>query len=415
MKFFQYFCFTIVATASLTTKALASVEINLFTWRSQEAALWQHINNNNLIPNVKVNIKTLKYESYVPHVTLNLQNNSADLFQWAPGASSLQPLIEHGFIKPFNGSLKQMNASALLASLGADNQLYGVPFALQLQSVLANKKLLNKHGITTQPRSLNELENVFKKLKQAGITPLHFAGNENWYLNQLVAEVLLAGLVDETFAQQLVNGDACFTAPEYKQIFEQIESWQKQGFINSNAASENYGGAANSVALGNSAMAIDGGWRTNPASTFFSVDKQFEFYFWPLPGQSNKVYALGDGSYQANANSKKFDSAKQVLAFTATKKFAELFARFVNEVPAYGGEINISNPTVKMLSDTVADAYPVSLFNAYALNQQQPSYRTLVVEGFKDLFNKRKSPDQIVNDIQSGLNSWNYIGSKQCQ
>ncbi|MEW6991865.1 ABC transporter substrate-binding protein [Colwelliaceae bacterium 6441] len=399
----------------VSLSSFASTEIDIYTWRSQEKSLWNAINERKLIPNIKVNVKSLKYESYVPHVTLNLQNNTVDIFQWAPGASSLKPLIEHKFITPFDGDLSLINTSALLASKGPDNQYYGVPFALQLQSVLVNKKLLNKYNINQQPKNLSELENIFSMLKSKGVTPLHLAGNENWYLNQLVAEVLLAGLVDESFAQQLTEGKACFTEPEYMQTLELLNQWMKKGYLNSNTATENYGGMATSVALGNSAMAIDGGWRTNPASTFFSIDPDFEFYFWPIPGKVNKVYALGDGSYQVNANSKKADLAREVLQFTSTKQFAELFAQYVGELPAYGGEINIANPVLKAMSDKVTSAYQVSLFNSLNLNKQEPSYRSLIMSGLKDLFNQRKSAKQISQDIQTGLNSWNYLGSNQCQ
>jgi raffinose/stachyose/melibiose transport system substrate-binding protein len=243
---------------------------------------------------------------------------------------------------------------------------------------------------------------------------MHFAGNENWYLNQLVAEVMLAGIVNEKFSQQLIDGDACFTDATYLESLNLLARWQQKGFINSNAATENYGGMASSVALGNSAMAIDGGWRTNPASTFFTVDPSFEFDFWPIPGKSGKVYALGDGSYQVNANSTKLAAAKKVLAFTATKQFAELFADKVKELPAYGGEIHIADPLLKAMSVKVSDAYQVSLFNAYQLNKGEPSYRTLVVTGLKDLFNQRKKPQEIAADIQAGLNSWQYSGSQSC-
>lgn len=393
----------------------ATTEIDIYTWRSQERVMWDAINSQHLIPGVKVNIKALKYESYVPHLILNLQNNTADMFQWAPGASSLKKLIEHGFIEPFDGDLSNINTSALLASKGPDNQYYGVPFALQLQSLVINKKLLNKYNINQQPENMADLDRIFTTLKANDIAPIHIAGSENWYLNQLVGEVLLAGIVEESFAQQLIDGTACFTEPEYVETLNVLNNWLTNGDLNNNAAKESYGGISNSIALGNSAMAIDGGWRTNPTSTFFQVDPNFEFYFWPIPGKSNKVYALGDGSYQVNNNSENAEAAKKVLRFTASRKFAELFAKYVKELPAYGGEMTISDPMLNRLSGIVSNAYQVSLFNAYELNKQDPSYRTLVMNGLKDLLNKRKSPVAISQDIQAGLNSWNYPGSQHCQ
>ncbi|MDO6426122.1 extracellular solute-binding protein [Thalassotalea sp. 1_MG-2023] len=404
-----------IALITCITSTWAATEINLYTWRRQEVSLWQHISQHNVIPGVTVNVKLLRSASYEPHMLLSLQNNTPDVFQWAPGANSLQKLVKHNFVKPYQGTLTQMNQGALIAALAADNKLYGVPFALQLQSVMVNRKLVNKHGIHQQPKTLSAMEQVFSTLKQAGVTPIQLAGNVNWYLSQLLAEVLLSGLVSENVAENLVSGQACFTDPEYQQVFIRLKQWMDKGFINDNVASESYVGIANSMGLGNSAMTIDGGWRTSSKSDFFKLDNDFQFYFWQIPGAGNKVYALGDGTYQVNANSTKYQAAMKVLNFTATKAFAELFAEHVQELPAFGESVSINNPTLATLSNKVVDAYSVSLFNAYTLNSNEPSYRTLVTQGFKDLFNHQKTPIEITQQIQQGLNSWQYVGINHCQ
>lgn len=410
-KLFKHF----VMACLVVSANIQAVELEFFTWRAQEKALWQTINQQRLIPGVTVNVKVVSYESYKDHILLNLQNNQVDLFQWAPGASSLQPLIDYGFIAPNSSDLNNINASARLASLAGDGALYGVPFALQLQAILVNKKLLEKHNLNQTPQTLNQLEVLFDSLKSKGITPLHLAGNENWYLSQLLAEVLLAGVVDEAFAQQLITGEQCFTDPRYQAIFELLAKWQQSGFINNNAATENYAGAGKSVALGNSAMVIDGGWRTNPASVFYSADKNFKFGFWPIPGKSSHIYALGDGSYQVNAKSNHGEAANKVLAFTATKQFAELFANTVGEIPAYAGSLNIDNPVLQRMSLEVAqNAYSVSLFNAFELNKGTPSYRELVINAFKGLIQGKMSPSDATKSIQEGLNSWQYKGALNC-
>ncbi len=163
-------------------------------------------------------------------------------------------------------------------------------------------------------------------------------------------------------------------------------------------------------------MVIDGGWRTSPSSPFFSADANFEFDFWPIPGDSGKVYALGDGSYQVNATSKHAEDANRVLQFTTTRKFAELFANIVGEIPPYEGHLSISNPLLKDMSSLIANnAYSQSLFNSYELNKGTPSYRELVTEAFKGILNGRLTPNSAAELIQQGLNSWQYVGHQRCQ
>lgn len=411
---FRALVVTLLLLSSLCSHA--NTELSFYTWREQEKKLWDEVNRQKLIDGVSVNTKVILYDSYRPHILLELQNKRADLFQWAPGASNLKELIDRGFIKPYPGDLSAINSSALLASKGPNNKLYGVPFALQLQSLMVNKKLIEKHGIQTPPSTMQELDDTFSSLKSKGINPLHIAGGANWYVSQLLGEVLMAGLVDEKFAKGLVDGQECFTDSRYSEIFNTLMHWKSSGFINTNAASEDYGAMNNSVALGNSAMAFDGGWKTGSTSNFFQVDPDYKFGFWALPGKSAKVYALGDGSYQVGLTSKHAQASQRVLAFTTTKEFAELFAKHVGELPAYGGNISIAPGVLKTMANLLAEkTYPVSLFTAYQLNRGDPSYNSLLIESVNAVLKGNKTPTQAAAHIQQGLNDWQYVGHNRCQ
>lgn len=406
---------SILFAIAIALPSTAAETISLYTWRTQEAALWQAINNQKLIPGVKVELKVISYDSFPAFIHLGLQQNAVELFQWAPGAAELKPLIERGAITPFSGDLSPLNRSALLAALGPDNQYYGVPFALQLQALIGNKKVIAKTTNAEQPTSLSELEQRFAALKSAGITPIHLAGKADWYVSQLLAEVLLAGLVDSTFTQGLVDGSQCFTDTQYTQMFSQLLAWNKQGYFNSNLLDEDYVSLNTAVGVGQSAFAVEGGWKAGKESSFYAMDPNYEFAFWYLPGAGKSVYALGDGSYQVNAQSPKRALADKVLAFTATKQFAELFALHVNELPAWGGQLNIAQPTLRTMAELVAKhAYTASPFSAYSLNRGTPSYQSLVRDALRQLLAEKITPQQAGVYIQRGLNSWNYAGANQC-
>jgi raffinose/stachyose/melibiose transport system substrate-binding protein len=412
-------CLTFTCAAALAlpgAQALADTSVTLYTWRQQEASLWQYINDNNLIEGVTVELKPIVYDTYQSHVLLDLRTGKADLFQWAPGAANLKPLIDKGLIAPLGNNLAQINPSARLASLGPDQRYYGVPFALQLQSLIGNAKLLKQHDITTAPASMSELEDYFATLKRAGVVPLHLAISANWYVSQLLAEVLVAGLVNEQYTRGLIEGQQCFNDPRYTAIFSQLKQWQSQGYLNKNLLTEDYTGMNNAIGLGQSALAIEGGWKAGPESNFYNIDPDYQFTFWPIPGEPGKVYALGDGSYQVNAQSSQRASAEKVLRFSATREFAELFARHVNELPAYGGKLNIAEPNLARMSQLVANnAYTESLFTAYELGRNNPSYNDLVIEAIRGLLDGTYSPAEAGEHIQQGLNGWDYIGANTCR
>ncbi len=95
---------------------------------------------------------------------------------------------------------------------------------------------------------------------------------------------------------------------------------------------------------------------------------------------------------------------------------AELFALHVGELPAYGGEINIQPGVLKDMANIVArNSYAVGLFTAYEVNKGTPSYNQLLSEAIKAVLDSSKNLQQATQHIQSGLNSWGYIGANNCQ
>ncbi|KZN44479.1 hypothetical protein N476_05645 [Pseudoalteromonas luteoviolacea H33] len=395
------------------TFASAKQKLDLYTWRQQEQLLWEKINNQNLLSDIQVNVKVIDFDTYQSHVQLAMQNQRVDLFQWMPGPAALAPLIEHNLISAQSNELTSINSNALPAATGADGNIYGVPFAMQLEGVLVNKKLLEKHGLNSQPRSVAQLESVFAQLKRQNITPLQMASDQ-WYLSQVVAEVMAAGLLKASRAQALIAGQACFTDPDYVNILSTLKSWHAQGFINQDVLTQDYHGMGTSKALGNSALALDGGWRAGPNSVFYQIDKSYQVGFWAIPGQSGKFYGFADGTYQINTTSEHAALAQKVLDFTTTKTFANLFANTLNEIPAYDGQVQISSANLKAQAQLLNEqSYDASLFTASSLNQGSPSYQQLVAEAIKQVFSG-VSAQQAAQHIQQGLNSWQYIGTQNC-
>lgn len=407
----------ILASVTLpgTLHADDTTTVNLYTWRPSDEVLWKQINRQNLIPGVTVEVNRIA-DLYRETLLVLMQSSQVDVFMWRSGAANIAVLIDNGLIEPYPGDLSHMNESALIAGRGADEKYYGVPFAVQMQAIMVNKKVLRKLGINSVPTTLPELESVFSRLKSAGITPLHIAGWAEWYNSQLLGEVLMAGIVEEGFAQQLAEGKACFTDARYVEIFSTLDNWNKKGFLNADMRNTgDYTTMFNSVAFGSSAMGIEGGWMTSKAEPYYRMDPSFEFDFWTIPGKSGKFYALGDGTFQVATTSRHTTAAQKVLDFTTTKMFAEMFAQYAQQLPAYGGKINIAPGDLNSMADLVAaKPYPVSLYNTYAINRKEPTYNQLVAQSMAKLLTGEFSPEQATTHIQNGLNSWGYPGAALC-
>lgn len=405
---------TALCGALMTSSAYAAT-VNLYTWREQELPLWQYISDNDVLGDIDVNAVLIQSDNYDSKIRIDLQSEGVDLFQGRAGAAWLASFIDAGIIKPTSSDLSGVAPAALDAARGPDGQLYGVPFAIQMESFIYNTKVFADNGIAV-PKTLDELKAASDKLKAAGITPINFGARSGWWLNQVVGEAMTAGMVSDDLAAKLVSGEACFTDPAFVATLETVKAWQDAGYINDSAMADDYGAMRTSLAMGESAMMIDGVWSTGPASPMYEIDPELKMGFFPVPGDNGKVYAFGDGTYLVNANSKNLEVAQKVLDFTATKEFAELFVKHVGELPAYGGDYTVEDPRLKEVANLIAtnSAAPTPFF-AYALNKGEPSYGTLVADGYQGMLSGQLTPADFAKKIQDGLNSWGYVGAANCK
>lgn len=406
---------TLAITALASTAAVAE-ELTLYSWREQEIPLWEHISEAGLIDDVTIKFVRIPGDNYDTKLRIDLQSGGPDLFQGRAGAAWLESFISAGIIKPLDASIdtSKIAPAAMSAAQGSDGKTYGIPFAIQMQSIIYNKGLMQQQDIA-EPTSLEELDDAASALLEAGITPFSFGARSGWWLNQVVGEVMTAGMVADDTAAKLISGEACFTDPEYVSTLAQVRAWAEGGLLNSNPMADDYASMRTSVALGEAAMMIDGVWSSGPSSPMYEIDPELQLGFMAVPGASGKVYAFGDGSYLANAQADKADAVNRVLAFTATSQFAELFARFVGELPAFGGEYAIDDERLAEVADMVkVEGYTQTPFFAYSLNSGEPSFGQLVADGYQELLSTDATPEQVAQKIQDGLNSWDYVGKANC-
>ena len=403
-----------LSAALLTTTAFGG-EVTLYSWRIQEQPLWDAINQSKALGDTSVKLVVINSDDYDSKLRIALQSPGVDLFQGRAGAAWLQPFVDAGTLKPTSTDLKDMAPGTLDAARGADGQLYGVPFAVQMEGVLYNTKVFADNGIAV-PKTLDDFNAASDKLKAAGVNPINFGARSGWWLNQVVGEAMTAGLVPDDVAAKLITGEVCFTDPAFVATLQTVKDWQDKGYMNDSAMADDYGAMRTAVAMGESAMMIDGGWSMGPASPMYQVDPELKLGFFAVPGKNGKVYAFGDGTYLVNANSAAAAEAQKVLDFTATKDFAELFVKNVGELPAFGGAYTVDDAGLKAVAEAVAtnSAAPTPFF-AYALNKSEPSYGSLVADGYQAMLSGQLSPAELAKKIQDGLNSWNYAGAANCK
>lgn len=396
--------------------------VNLSTFRIQERALWQAVNSQNLIDGVHVNLQVLSSTDYESQLRRNLRFGDIDILGAKSGAAWYDQFVNNGLLVSIDQlgiSLENMNGRAgVVASNGIE---YAVPSAIQLQSMIYNKAELNALGFEQAPQTVAEFDRLMAAAKQAGKIGLAIDGVDGWYLNQVANEVVMAGWVSDATQQGLINGKVCFTNAEVVAAFERVIAVIPN--MTPNPTNVDYGGMRTPVVLGDAVAMMDGAWTTGAwvsqaPGGLYDVNPSFEPLYGPFPGPNNKIVADPDGGYAVSAYSANQDSAKKVLAFATTAKFAELFLEHIgSEIPAYAKPLNIpagTHPIVEKNTEQMPNAAKVEPFLAPSLNAKHPTYGTLSAQAWQGMLAGELTAQQAAEVIQEGLNSWGYIGAQNC-
>ncbi|KAF7764242.1 hypothetical protein PCIT_b0188 [Pseudoalteromonas citrea] len=80
--------FIILILSCITFSATGAQQIDLYTWRVQEGALWQKINQQKLIPGIEVNVKVISFDTYQQHMQLVLPG-FVSVGPWGRGVSTI--------------------------------------------------------------------------------------------------------------------------------------------------------------------------------------------------------------------------------------------------------------------------------------------------------------------------------------
>ena len=169
--------------------------------------------------------------------------------------------------------MKNIQSSAL-QGVTVDGKILGYPFLVQSHSFIYNKKVFRDVGITTLPKTLDELDAVAQKIQAAGIQPFATGFKEFWVLPQTAWQALAPVVVKnyggyEAFVKKLNSGDLKFkNIPEMKQVFDLLDLIKKYGGPKPNES--DFNDQTSSLATGKVAIIHQGNWaedtirKTNP-------------------------------------------------------------------------------------------------------------------------------------------------------
>jgi multiple sugar transport system substrate-binding protein len=160
------------------------------------------------------------------------QPNAPGLFTWWSGFP-LQTLIENGLLadltEVWTSSLIPAGVNPDIAeSLKVNGKIYAAPFNVLYNTVIYNKRVFTKAGVTREPAAWDEFLAACAKIKAQGITPI-LLKNDSWasfiWFQQLVA------VYDPQLYLDLCNGKEPYTGQRMRAVMAIWKDMLDKGYF----------------------------------------------------------------------------------------------------------------------------------------------------------------------------------------
>lgn len=133
-------------------------------------------------PNVTINLEILQNDYQTVLKTKLNSGEAPDLFM-SSAYNDNKVFKDYAYNLDNEDFMKNIDPS-MLTAVTLDGHITGYPFLVQAHSFIYNKDLFAKAGITTLPKTLDDLKDVCAKLKAIGVQPFSSGFAEWWVLPQ---------------------------------------------------------------------------------------------------------------------------------------------------------------------------------------------------------------------------------------
>ncbi len=400
----------LLAVMLLVALAIIAGEVTIWTWRSQDEAVWKEVEQElrKMGKNIKINFMAITPTEYDAKVNLALQTNTGPDIVYSrritPGGK--YPLIDSGLYLPLDGIVDFSNFPAnVLTYVTYNGKKYGVPFAVQVVGIFYNKEYYDKFNLK-EPETWDELVQNAAVLKKNGITPFFISGKEAWSLAMQHAMCGVSVLGPE-WIKKLIDGQTDFLDPKFTDLnrrLNDLKVYYQDGFLANSTTDMDA-----AFAFGQAGMVFYGIWgyqnwrKLNP-------DIKVGYFMVPPATKDQKPYAYVymDGAITLTSNVKNREDAIEVLKFCATPKFGTIFSNITYNIPAVSGATLPKDPLFEEIMDVYLNhASPhVYWVGSVFITQKPDLYNDVLSPGMQEMYAGKITPEELSKKAQDAISQW---------
>jgi ABC-type glycerol-3-phosphate transport system substrate-binding protein len=218
-----------------------------------------------------------------------------------------------GFFAPFRPEEYERIQKDRLDSVTVNGEVYGLPYNAFYQGVLYNKNIFWRYGLEV-PSTLEEMDEVIRRLEEVGITPFAAHFRENWYAGNITMQFAINQVFarNPEWGEEFRSGLRSFTGSgEYAACFRQAETvWDHTW---KDAAAVNQSECAKRFANEEAAMYLTGTWSVQ---TLFSIRPNIMIGIFPYPNETGDARLIFEPNltFMKNAESPNLELAESMIA-----------------------------------------------------------------------------------------------------
>ncbi|TVY04629.1 extracellular solute-binding protein [Cohnella terricola] len=298
-----------------------------------------------------------EYKKVKPNVTIELQITQADyptLLKAKIAAGDLPDVFQStagGELKQYAEYSADLSNEPLAAALSdnakknmtLDDKVLGVPFKINLFSLIYNKQLFADAGISEVPKTIDQLDDAIHKLEAKGITP--FAnGYKEWWVQKHIFQHFLDAESDnpEQLVKDFIAGKTTFEEhPLLMKYFDFIELSVAHGLPKT--LERDYGTQVADFATGKTAIMTGQGAWAEEGILKINPNIQLGIMGYPINDDPSKSMIItgADVAFRINKDSSVLQETKDFFNWLYTSDYGKVWFPDVAKIisPLEGGKM----------------------------------------------------------------------------
>lgn len=275
-----------------------------------------------------------------------------------------QELADAGHILELSDALEESGAIENIepAAISTIEALYGgfrtMPYEYNIEGFWYNQDLFEEHGVDV-PETWDELVTAAETFHEADVTAFSASGEQGWPLTRLIGNYIFRSVGPEAL-QQVADGEASLTDPEYVAAAEAIAELGEAGYFGQGVGSIDMDTSTNEFLNGNAAMYYMGSWALGDfANEERNLIGEEAIGFMPFPevegGEGNSQQLAANVGLSVSVNANTYDDDVDAWISCISENYGAVALEDSNRVSGFipNEEVEV-DPLVELVQDQIS-------------------------------------------------------------